>query len=236
MSAPISVVRRYQCLEILDDGQPCGAVFDDDTGRAPCPDCGNDDDATINLVDDDELEEEEAPPRRSAPKAKKRRPARPAKPARPAARTNGHHKQSAIVNRATLARSRTTIERSTAWGLLLLSVAGTVAALAGGWPALLAAPSLAAIVGGLVIQGGLTYLEWAYYHSRVLSGGARLIDAALTALGFGPLFLAALTRFFAAAGVTSVIAGQPGAVVAAWGAIAIASYGLAWYPESRLVD
>lgn len=59
-TAVSTITRRYQCMATLRDGYPCGTQFDDDTGRAPCPQCGNDDDSTINLV----VEEEEAPARR----------------------------------------------------------------------------------------------------------------------------------------------------------------------------
>lgn len=138
-------------------------------------------------------------------------------------------KDSAIVSRARLRKQRGAIERWSAFVLLFVSFLGTIAALAGGWPALLSAPRIAPIVGGLAVQAGLTYLQWHYYDNRLLSRPSRMIDAALTALGYGPLFLTWLMGELAARGV-------PEPWYIAWAIIGLVSYGLAWYPESRLVD
>lgn len=60
MTVATSVLRRYQCVALLRDRRPCGTVFDDDTGEAPCPRCGNTDDDLIVQIED----EPEAPARR----------------------------------------------------------------------------------------------------------------------------------------------------------------------------
>jgi hypothetical protein len=139
-------------------------------------------------------------------------------------------KSSAIVSRAQIAKARGPVERATAWIVLVVSFVGTIAALYGGWAPILALQfSASAVLGGLLLQGLLTWLQWAYHHSRVLCWGSRIVDAGLTAYGYGPLFIAALEDYLAARDV-------PLAFYAAWFLIGLVSLGLAWYPESRLVD
>lgn len=138
-------------------------------------------------------------------------------------------KESAIVSRSTLRRQRGAIERWTALVGLFISFAGTIAALAGGWPSLIGNPHVAPIVGGLLVQGLLTYLQWHYYDLRWISTPSRVIDAALTALGYGPLFHPWLMGQLAARDVF-----EPWYV--AWAIVGLVSYGLAWYPESRLIE
>lgn len=145
-------------------------------------------------------------------------------------------KESAIVSRARLRRQRGAIERWTAFIGLFISFLGTIAAFAGGWPALISAPRIAPIVSGLAAQGLLTYLQWHYYDNRLLSRPSRVADAVLTALGYGPLFH---TGLMAAVAARIDIPGTPPsdtAWYAAWAIIGLIAYGLAWYPESRLVE
>lgn len=138
-------------------------------------------------------------------------------------------KESAIVSRARLRRQRGAIERWTAFIGLFISFLGTIAALAGGWTTLIAAPRLSPILIGIAVQAGLTYLQWHYYDTRLLSRPSRVIDAVFTALGYGPLFQAALMAAVTARGV-------PEPWYVAWAIIGLIAYGLAWYPESRLVE
>ena len=143
-------------------------------------------------------------------------------------------KESAIASRATLRKQRGAIERYTAWIILLVSFLGTIAALAGGWPPLIAAclafnPPWAAIAGGFAIQAALTFLEWWYYDLRLISYPARIVDSVFTALGYGPLVLVPLGAALLARGVENAVWG-------AWAIIGVVSYLLAWYPESRLID
>lgn len=149
-------------------------------------------------------------------------------------RTSHEPKESAITSRAALRRQRGAIERYTAWLVLLVSFLGTIAAFSGGWVALIAAcralnPPWAAIVGGIAIQGLLTFLEWWYYDRPLISYPSRVADAVLTALGYGPLVLTWLGAALDARGIS-----EP--TIAAWSIIGVMSYALAWYPESRLVD
>lgn len=143
-------------------------------------------------------------------------------------------KESAVISRERLRRQRGAIERYTAWVVLLVSFMGSVAALYGGWPALVAdlvvlQPHAGPIAIGIGIQAGLTYLEWHYFDNAPIAWSARIGDAVTTALGYGPLVVAGL-----AAQLTSQA--LPDATYLAWGIIGLVSLLVAWYPESRLVD
>lgn len=139
------------------------------------------------------------------------------------------YKDSAVVSRARLRRQRGAIERYSAIVLLFVSFAGTIAALSGGWAALFSDPHITPIVGGLVTQAVLTHLQWHYFDKPHISRPSRVADAVLTALGYGPLLHTGLMGILATRGI-------PEPWYAAWAIIGLASYLLAWYPESRLVD
>lgn len=144
----------------------------------------------------------------------------------------GKRKASAIVTRATLDRQRGAFERFSALALLLLSFAGSVAALSGGWAALRTDPRLAPIVGGIVVQLVLTATEYWYgagrgpWRYRV----ALCVDAALTTIGYGPLFKPWLTDYLAARGTGEL------APLLAWMIVGAAALALAWWPEKTLID
>lgn len=139
-------------------------------------------------------------------------------------------KQSAIVSRAQLARARGPVERATAWIVLVVSFIGTIVAFHGGWAPILALQfSASAVLGGFLLQSLLTWLQWAYHHNRLLCWGSRIIDATLTAYGYGPLFITALTAYLASRGISE-------SFYVGWLLIGLVSLALAWYPESRLVD
>jgi hypothetical protein len=141
-------------------------------------------------------------------------------------------KQSAIVSRATLDRQRGAFERLMAAGLLFVSFAGTIAALSGGWAALLADPRPGQIAAGVTVQCALTAAEWWYGagRGRWRYRLALAIDTALTAIGYGPLIAPWLTPYIAGKGVSDL------APAIAWGIIVVASALLAWYPEMTLID
>lgn len=143
-------------------------------------------------------------------------------------------KPSAVVSRAHLQKQRGVIERVMAWVVLLLSFLGSIVALHGGWPPFIASITdgpivLGALLGGILLQLVLTFLEWWYFDRLLLAWGARLADTALTAVGYGPLFVPPLATWLAQQGAT-----WPTAL--AWGIISLVSLGVAWFPESRLVD
>ena len=146
----------------------------------------------------------------------------------------GSRKASAVVSRERLKKQRGLIERSMAWLVLLLSFLGTIAALHGGFgpmAATLASGQLnqAALLGGVLIQLIVTVLEWYYFDIWQIAWGARLIDTGATAIGYGPLLTAPITLLLYNRGIADPIP-------AAWGIIILASLGIAWFPESRLVD
>src|SRR4051794_8157592 len=112
-------------------------------------------------------------------------------------------KDSAIVSRAALDQQRGAFERVVAVGLLFISFAGSIAALSGGWSALLATPQPGAIAAGVAVQSALTAAEW-WYGARRGPWRYRMalcIDTALTAIGYAPLIVPALAPYLAARGV-----------------------------------
>jgi hypothetical protein len=140
------------------------------------------------------------------------------------------HKASAIVSRATLDRQRGAVERWSALVVLVIGVLGTVVAFHGGWAPVLALHiSTAALVGGLAVQGLLTYLEWYYHDLLLVAWSARVIDATLTAIGYSGLLVAPLAELLHGRGVD--LAGS-----VSWVIVWLVSLLIAWYPESRLVD
>lgn len=144
----------------------------------------------------------------------------------------GKRKESAIVTRAALDRQRGAFERLMAAVLLFVSVAGSIAAVSGGWAALLANPRPGAIATGIAAQVALTAAEWWYGagRGRWRYRLALCIDTALTAVGYGPLLAPPLTSYLAAHRVGDA------STILAWTLIVIASWGLAWYPEYVLID
>ena len=136
--------------------------------------------------------------------------------------------------RDTLRKQRGGIERAAAWLVLLVSFAGSMATLHGGFAPMIESIAsrqynVGALLGGAIIQIVLTFLEWWYFDRPLIAGGARLVDAATTAIGFGPLFLAPLASFLHDRGLADPL-------LPAWGIIIVVSFAVAWFPESRLVD
>jgi hypothetical protein len=143
-------------------------------------------------------------------------------------------KPSAIVSRDRLRAQRSGIERAMAWLVLLVSFAGSIAALHGGFAPLIASVvlgplNLGALLGGVLIQALLTFLEWYYFDRWSIAWGARGLDTALTAIGYGPLFVPPLLALLASRNA-------PSPLLLAWGIIVLVSFGVAYFPESRLVD
>lgn len=152
-------------------------------------------------------------------------------------------KASAILSRSSIARQRGAVERTTALGVLFLSFLGTVVSFHGGWtPLIELRPSLAAILGGILVQFVLTWLQWSYHHNRFLCWGSRGVDTFFTAKGFGPLFVPMIAPLFIARGwsVEPITVGLwvlPGsAFLGAWAIMGLVSLAAAWYPETRLID
>lgn len=146
-------------------------------------------------------------------------------------------KPSAVVNRATLTKQRGAVERWSAYVVLLVSFLGTIAAFNGGWVALitglLAGTNMFGIgimsLLAILLQGGLTYLQWAYADDPRIAYASRAVDTLFTAWGWGPLFVGGLTATIAGIGIASP-------EYWAWGVLGLVSLLAAWYPESRLVD
>lgn len=144
-------------------------------------------------------------------------------------------KQSAVVTREQLKRQRGSVERWSAWVVLFVSFLGSVVAFHGGWAPLIASLgtlqlNVSAWIAGLALQALMTFFEWHYFDRPLIAWGARVVDAATTALAYGPiLFWLGLADALAARHV-------PDPVYAAWFVVGLVSLAVAWYPESRLVD
>lgn len=143
-------------------------------------------------------------------------------------------KPSAIITREQLKRQRSTIERVIALLVLLVSFIGSIATMHGGFAPMIATIvdhqyNQAAILSGIFIQALVTFLELHYFDIPLIAWGARVVDTATTAIGYGPLFLAQLMILLYNRGIT-----EP--TYAAWAIIGLASLAVAWFPETRLVD
>ncbi len=157
-------------------------------------------------------------------------PARPRPAMRLARRSgdgSGQTKESAVVARASIRRRRGAVERWSAYIILLVSFVGTIVALhPGRWLDIFALQfSLYAVCGGILLQGLLTWLQWAYSERWRVAWTARLIDAVCTAWGFGPLILLL-------AGITLP---DLRATVLFYVGFTVVCLFPAWYPENRLV-
>jgi hypothetical protein len=141
-------------------------------------------------------------------------------------------KGSAITGRGNMVQTRHWVERAIAIALLIVSVLGTVVVLHGGWaPVRRGAFTAAGVLGGLLLQGVLTWAQWAYGDNKrsLVYLVALAVDAGLTAYGYGPLLVAPLASWLGAHAV-------PGELYAAWLLVIGFALALAWYPESRLID
>lgn len=148
-------------------------------------------------------------------------------------------KPSAVVSRAQLEKTRGPVERFLAIVVLLIGWLGTVVAFHGSWPALLSAFSIERTAAALVVQGVLTWSQWSYGRDWRVAYTSRAIDAALTAAGYAPLWLAGLVAWLAAQGIVGGATIGPwtatGAGLMAWLISWAACLLPAWYPESRLI-
>lgn len=147
---------------------------------------------------------------------------------------NGATKRPPTISRERLRRQRAYITWYAAWGVLGLGWLGTVVAANGGWgPFLSLQWTWTGWIGGLALQAFLTWLQWSFGDIPALSWTSRAVDAGLTALGYGVLF------------VDWLVAALPGGalpwglprvdVVAAWGILWAVCLVPAWWPEHRLV-
>lgn len=152
-----------------------------------------------------------------------------------------HTKTSAVVAFGTLRKQRGGVERVMAWVVLALSFVGSAVALGGGWAALLTGKALiGGLLLGVLIQTGLTWLQWAYADTRVLAWPARLVDALLTAMGWGVLVAPWLQGVLVGQGASAAKVNVFGFTVApalagTWLILYSISVFIAWFPENRLV-
>lgn len=149
-------------------------------------------------------------------------------------------KPSAVVSRAQLVQWRGPVEKFLAIVVLLLGWLGTVVALHGSWAELFTAFSWGRAGLALLIQAALTFFQWAYGKVRPVAWPLRGIDAAFTAAGFAPLWMADLTAWLVAQGVVGGGTLGPWSftftALAAWALSWLACIAPAWYPETRLVQ
>ncbi|MDP9317276.1 MAG: hypothetical protein M3R24_41545 [Chloroflexota bacterium] len=136
------------------------------------------------------------------------------------------HKPSAIISGARLAKGQPIFERVIGLALLVLSFAGTMALLNGGWHFPL---NFGGLLAGAIVQGLLTSCQWLYQSRRrsLAYLAAVAVDAALSVGGFAPLFYDRLVRLLPF-GLWNESA--------AWGMLALGGVVLAVVPEYILVD
>lgn len=149
-------------------------------------------------------------------------------------------KASAVFRRQQIDDIRAYVERGAAFVILVIDAIGTIVVCHGGWAPIVALDfSIAAIVGGLLLFGALTWLQCAYYHVKLISWPARGVNATLAALGYGPLFIDSLANWLLEHGVTAKWAALydvSSSTALAWTGIWLVSLVIAWFPESRLID
>ncbi len=136
------------------------------------------------------------------------------------------HKPSAIISGARLAKGQPIFERVIGLVLLVLSFAGTMALLNGGWSLPLQPVGL---VAGFAAQLLLTSVEW-LYQSRRRSWAyitALAVDTLLSIGGYAPIALVPLLRVLPFGGWNALVA---------WGMIGIGAVMLAVLPERILVE
>lgn len=147
-------------------------------------------------------------------------------------------KDSAMLSQAQIDRARPGIERSFAWVLLALSFTGAVAALHarppdfdGVRPLLQGQIDPVLVAAGVGLQGGCTLIQWLYRKRRSwLRAAALTVDAVSTAIGYAPLALPMIATALA------LVASADTASWGAWIVLVVASFVLAFIPESVLID
>lgn len=144
------------------------------------------------------------------------------------------------ISREALVRNRTKVEKVLAWIGLVVGWIGSVSTAHGGWGNLIASPSLGLACAGLGTQALLTWAQWSYGDKRSIAWPARVIDATLTALGYGFLFIIPLTVALSRTGLSMTpwpvawfVVSVAGLV--AWAVIWVLALLVAWYPERTLV-
>lgn len=149
-------------------------------------------------------------------------------------------KPSAVVTRAQLERTRGPIEKFLAVVVFLVGVLGTVVAVHGSWQALFGSFSWGRLALAVFFQAVLTYAQWVYSKDWRIAYASRAIDAAFTAAGYAPLWMAGLVAWLEVQGVAGGVTIGPWVIVwaalAAWFLSWAACLLPAWYPESRLVQ
>ena len=141
-------------------------------------------------------------------------------------------KSSAILSRSKhLAPARLGFERATAGGVLLLSAAGSVAAVHGGFLPMVAAPQIGLAALAILFQVIITGAEWLYCHQRVSWPYllAFFFDVALTVVGYRDV---AMPRF---AAITAWL-GSPDPMLTGGLLLVLVAGFIAWYPESALIN
>jgi hypothetical protein len=145
-------------------------------------------------------------------------------------------RSAAIVKGSTIDEIARHTVRWTSLGLLVVSFVGAIVAINGAWPNPwydVRQISLIAAIGGFVLQGFCTLMEWANRKRRLSPKylGPLVLDLGSTYIGFAPLLAPIFVGGLVRAGLGDTLA----AIIAHAGVILLAIW-LAYYPEQNLVD
>ena len=151
------------------------------------------------------------------------------------------NKPTAIINQDTAEWAAIHTIRWSSIGVLVASFVGTIVALNGGVPQLPVSGLLKfwtwvspiAVLGGVIIQGLCTTLEWGFRKRR---SDPRyfvplIFDFGGTYLGYAPLLVPFLANGFTRAGIGGIAATIIGHI-----GVALLSILAAYYPEQNLID
>src|SRR5215213_7254684 len=145
-------------------------------------------------------------------------------------------KGTAVVRGETIDEVARHTVRWTSLLVLAVSFIGAIIALNGRWPTtwrFWEQLSLLAVIGGIVIQGFCTLMEWANRKHRfsIQYLGPLTIDLGSTYIGFAPLLAPAFIKGLLSAGLPQLVA----TILAHAGVVMLALW-FAYYPEQNLVE
>ncbi len=142
----------------------------------------------------------------------------------------------AIIKAETVDRIALHTVRWTSIGILAVSFIGAIIAFNGRWPTTLRfweEVSILAIIGGILLQGFCTLLEWANRKHRfsIKYLGPLTLDVGSTYIGFAPLLVPLFSRGLDRAQLPHSLS-----LIIAHAGVVILALWFAYYPEQNLIE